>query len=272
MRDDFPTVTYPFTFLLPQVEKRWVESGEFAQGPDAVFRLVDGRTRMVAVSWVHFLTGVRFDVAELCRFCRERGVVSVIDAIQGLGVVDFDWSPVGADFVVSHGAKWLLAPQGSGFMYVNPASLPALRPYNFGWLSAAWQEFNDILGDRPMRPDARRYEEGTKNYLGIWGLAGSLRLFDETGMAVVEQRVRMLAGRLRERLGRAGFEIVTPAEPDRSAGIVTCLKPGADMAGLHRRLTEAGICVSLRENMLRIAPHFYNTLEETDRLVGALPV
>ncbi|MBM3316096.1 aminotransferase class V-fold PLP-dependent enzyme, partial [candidate division WOR-3 bacterium] len=270
MRDDFPTVTYPFNLLLPQVERRWFDSAELARDPEAVFRLVDGRTRMVAVSWVHFLTGARFDVAAVCRFCRERGVLSVIDAIQGLGAVDLDWSRVGADFVVSHGAKWLLAPQGSGFMHVNPQTLPGLRPYNLGWLSAEWREFNDIFGPKPVRPDARRFEEGTKNYLGIWGMRGSLRLMLSVGMEAIGRRVRALVDALRGQLGRAGFDIVTPAGPDRSAGILTCRKPGADMAALHQRLTDAGVAVSLRENMLRISPHFYNDEDEIERLVRVL--
>lgn len=270
MEDDFPTVTYPFHYLLPGVQKRFCTSERLADGPEAVFSLVDRNTRMVAVSWVHFLTGRRFDVAAICRFGRERGIVTVIDAIQGIGAVDCDWSAVGADFVVSHGAKWLLSPQGSGYLRVHPETLPRLRPCNLGWLSAEWRDFNDIFTLKPMKAGASRFEEGTKNYLAIYGLRESLRILLGVGAAEAEARVRMLCGRLRRGLVERGFDIVTPAEPGRSAGIVTCHRPGDDSAALVQRLAEAKMVCSLRENRLRISPHFYNTEEEVDRFVDVL--
>ncbi|MFO7674738.1 MAG: aminotransferase class V-fold PLP-dependent enzyme [bacterium] len=268
MEDDFPTVTAPFRFLLPEVEKRFTNSAALVEGPEAVFSLVDRRTRMVAVSWVHFLTGRRFDVRAIARFCRERGVVSVIDAIQGIGAVDCDWTAVDADFVVGHGAKWLLAPQGSGMMHVRPATLAGLRPTHHGWLSADWRDFNDIFSARPLKPGAARFEAGTKNYLGICGLGASLELWDQLGIAAIEARLRALDTRLRSGLEAAGFEIITPAEPERSGGIVTCRKPGACSASLHAFLKAGGFVCALRENLLRVAPHFYNTEAEVDRFVA----
>ncbi len=268
MSDDFPTVTYPFRYLLPEVEQRTVTSAALVQDPSVLFRLVDRRTRLVAVSWVHFLTGRRFDVAAICRFCRERGVLSLVDAIQGLGVVDLDWSLVKPDFIVSHGAKWLLSPQGSGFMYVDQNLLPRLRPFNLGWLSAQWDDFNDIHTTKPMKPGASRLEEGTKNYLAIYGLRESLKLLLECDIARVEARVRNLTGLLRAGLESSGFKIVTPPEPERSAGIITCR--GGDSAALHARLTDANCTCSLRENMLRLSPHWYNTEEEVERFLAVL--
>ena len=270
MQDDFPTVTQPFNYLLPQVAKRWVTSEQLVQGPDAVFRLIDKNTRAVALSWVHFLSGRRFDVAAICRFCRERGIISIVDAIQGLGVVEQDWGRVPADFVVSHGAKWLLAPQGSGFMSVSPETLPRLRPANLGWLSAQWQEFSDIFTPKPLKPGASRFEEGTKNYIGIYGLRESLKVLLGFGIANIEQRVRHLLSRLRQKVKAAGFEILTPAESGLNGGILTIRKPGADMAALQERLTSERFICARREGWLRIAPHFYNTEEEIDRFVQLL--
>jgi cysteine desulfurase / selenocysteine lyase len=267
MKDDFPTVTYPFLLMLPDIEKRWVTSEDLVRDPGVLFRLVDGRTRCVAVSWVHFLTGRRFDVQAICRFCRERGVFTVIDAIQGIGVLDFDWSKVDSDIICSHGAKWLLSPQGSGFMAVRPESLARMKPYGLGWLSAEWKEFNDIFSMKPLKPDASRFEESTKGYLSIYGLNESVRLFLEAGLPAIAPRVRGLASRLRAGLESKGFEVVTPAEPGRSAGMVTCRKPGLCTASIHAWLKSGGMVCALRENLLRVAPHYYNTEEEVDRFV-----
>jgi selenocysteine lyase/cysteine desulfurase len=270
MEDAFPAVTYPFHFMLPHIRKRWVTARQLVQGPDCVFDLVDNRTRCVALPWVHFLTGSRFDVATVARFCRERGVFTIIDAIQGIGVVDCDWTEVGTDFVSGGGTKWLLSPQGTGFIHVRPDTLERIRPANHGWLSAHWENFNDISSLKPLSVDARRFEEGTKNYLGIYGQHESLAMLLDVGIGEVERRVRMLTARLRAGLEANGWEILTPADPDQNAGIVTCRKEGINPASVLAWLTSANMVCALRENLLRISPHFYDTEEEVDRFLGRM--
>ena len=270
MRDAFPTNTYPFHYLLPQVEKRYVTSAELAKGSDCIFRLVDRHTRAIAIDWVHFLSGVRADICAISAFCRTRAIHILIDAMQGLGAVNQSFGELGIDFIYAGGNKWLLGPQGSGILYVNSAVLPKLKPANLGWLSAQWENFNDIYTQKPMKPGASRFEEGTKNYIGIYGLRESLRILLGAGRSEVADRVRMHVQLLHRRLGELGFETRTPADPQRHAGVIDAYKPGADMAALFARLKEQGFICSLRENRLRIAPHFYNTEEEIERFCVAL--
>ncbi len=271
MQDAFPVNVYPFDYLLPYVEKRHVTSAELAQGPECVFRLVDRHTRAIAIDWVHFLSGVRVDVGAIARFCRTRAIHILLDVMQGLGAVGQSFGDLGIDFAYTGGGKWLLGPQGSGILYVNSAILPKLKPANFGWLSAQWDDFNDIYTRKPLKPGASRYEEGTKNYIGIYGLRESLRILLDAGMSEVADRVRMLVQLLRQRLEERGFEIITPADPQRYAGIITARRPDIDASALFTRLKQQGFICSLRENRLRIAPHFYNTEEEVERFCAALP-
>lgn len=271
MKDGFPANTYPYHLLLPEVEKRFVTSAELCAGPECVFRLVDEHTRAVAVEWVHFLSGARFDIQALGRFCRERGIYLIIDGIQGLGAIEQDFSVTGADFVAAGGGKWLLAPQGIGVLYINARTLAGLKPFNLGWLSGEWDEFNDCFTPRPLKKGARRYEEGTKNYLGIYGLAAALKILLGFGMANVTRRINYLVGRLEEGLRELGFDFLTPPE-GRRAGILTVRRAGADMVGLQRRLEEAGVTVSVRENWLRIAPHFYNSESEVARFLNLVKI
>ena len=271
MQDAFPTNIYPFDYLLPHVEKRYVTSVELAKGPECVFKLVDRHTRAIALDWVHFLSGVRADIIAIVAYCRTRAIYILLDAMQGLGAVNQSFGELGIDFVYAGGGKWLLGPQGSGILYVNSAILSKLAPANLGWLSAKWDDFNDIYTCKPLKPGASRYEEGTKNYIGIYGLRESLRILLDAGMSEVAARVRMLTQLLRQRLEERGFEIMTPADPQRHAGIITASRPDVDMAALFARLKEQGFICSLRENRLRIAPHFYNTEEEIERFCAALP-
>jgi cysteine desulfurase / selenocysteine lyase len=271
MRDAFPTNIYPFNYLLPQVEKRYVTSAELAKGPECIFKLVDRHTRAIAVDWVHFLSGVRTDIAAVAAFCRTRAIHILLDAMQGLGAVSQSFGDLGIDFAYAGGGKWLLGPQGSGILYVNSAILPKLKPANLGWLSAKWDDFNDIYTPKPMKPGASRFEEGTKNYIGIYGLRESLRILLDAGVDEVAARVRMLVQLLRKRLDEKGFQVMTPVDPQRSAGIIATSRPDLDMAALFLRLKEQGFAISLRENHLRIAPHFHNTEDEIERFCAALP-
>ena len=267
MKDAFPTNTYPFHYLLPHVEKRFVTSEELAKGPESVFRLVDRHTRAIAVDWVHFLSGARADIGAIAKFCRTRAIYILVDAMQGLGAVDQDFGDLGVDFVYAGGGKWLLGPQGSGVLYVNAATLPNLKPANLGWLSAKWGDFNDIYSTKPMKPDASRFEEGTKNYIGIYGLRESLRLLLGVGRPEVAARVRMLVQLLRQGLEEKQFEVLTPVDPEQSAGIIAASRSDANPSALHARLKQQGFICSLRENRLRVSPHFYNTEEEVERFV-----
>ena len=88
MRDAFPTNTYPFHYLLPHVEKRYVTSAELAKGSECIFKLVDRHTRAIAIDWVHFLSGVRADISVIATFCCMRAIYILFDGMQGLGAVD----------------------------------------------------------------------------------------------------------------------------------------------------------------------------------------
>lgn len=271
MRDAFPVNVYPYDYLLPYVEKRYVTSVELTGGADCVFRLVDRHTRAIAIDWVHFLSGVRVDIGAIAAFCRTRAIRILLDVMQGLGAVNQSFGGLGIDFAFAGGGKWLLGPQGSGVLYVNSAILPRLKPANLGWLSARWDDFNDIYTRKPLKPGASRFEEGTKNYIGIYGLRESLRILLDAEMSEVADRVQSLVQLLRRRLEERGFEIITPADPQRHAGIVAASRRDIDTAVLFARLKEQGFICSLRENRLRISPHFYNTEEEIERFCAALP-
>jgi selenocysteine lyase/cysteine desulfurase len=270
LKDAFPTNSYPFRFLLPDVEKRYVTSRELLDNTDYLLKIIDKKTKAISLDWVNFLNGIRIDVKRISQICKEHNIYFIIDGMQGCGAVRINLNDIQPDFFSSAAPKWLLGPHGIGIFYVNKNVLNKLKPSNLGWLSANWDDFYDILTPRKLKNTASRFEEGTKNYLGIIGFRESLKIFDEIGIDKIESQVLDLTEYLIKKINNQNFEIITPLERNKRAGIVSFRKINTDSMTLFNKLKENNIVCSLREDHLRIAPHFYNTTEEINRLIELL--
>jgi selenocysteine lyase/cysteine desulfurase len=265
---EFPANVYPFL----NVGKLGV-SVDFVQEREGRFRLADverailPETRMLSVSHVEFLTGFRHDLRALGEMCRSKGVVFCVDAIQSAGVVPIDVSSMHIDFLACGGHKWLMGPMGTGFLFISPGLLDILEPAYAGWLSVenAWDFFDY---DLRFLPSARRFEYATQNFVGFWGLRESVGLLLEVGFPNLTERIHMTTWRLIDGLRRRGIEIITPLEERARAGIVTFTVP--DVKCVFGKLQDRKVFISLRDGLLRVSPHFYNTLQEMDMFLKAL--
>lgn len=230
----------------------------------ALMALCDERTRLVAVSWVQYARGLRLDLARLSGLCRERGFLLCIDGIQGLGALPFDLARMPVDFLVADGHKWLLGPEGLAMFYCNPALSTHLALHQFGWHMLA--EMGDFDRD-DWRPadDARRFECGSPNMLGIHALDASLSLIEEQGAAVIEQAIDERITRLIDLADARGFELLSPREPARRAGILTLRVPGVAPPALYQRLMVQGLMCASRGGGIRLSPHFYTPFEVLER-------
>lgn len=230
----------------------------------------DARTRLVAVSSVQYASGTRVDVDALGRHCRARGILFCIDAIQSLGALSLDVQACAADFVVADGHKWMLGPEGVALFYVRAERLASLRPSEYGWHMTAAPNDYDARIWTPA-PDARRFECGSSNMLGIHALSASLSLLLEVGLEEIERRVLARSGWLHERLGAdARLEVLSPPESELRSGIVTFRAPGHDSAALAARLRERGVVCAARGGGVRFSPHFYTPPEKLERAVSIL--
>src|SRR5262249_1422365 len=147
--------------------------------------LIDERTRVVTVSWVQFATGQRLDLGRIGRFCRERGVLFVVDAVQGLGALELDAQADCIDALAAGAHKFLLGPKGISLLYLSDRALEAVQPAVIGW--TAVKNYSDYLShELDFRDGAIRFEGGTLNTVGICGLGESLRMFLEAGPANIE--------------------------------------------------------------------------------------
>jgi len=225
--------------------------------PEAdLMALCDEHTRLVALSSVQYARGLRLDLERLGDFCRTRNILLCVDAIQGLGVVPFDLKRIRADFVVADGHKWMLGPEGVALLYVHPRLRPGLRLYQYGWRMVAHCGDFDREDWTPAR-GATRFECGSPNMLGIHALDASLSLLLETGIdrvwAAVAERVDFLIASI----DGQGFELLSPRDPERRAGIVTFRVPDADHRALHQALTDRGVICARRGGGIRFSPHFH---------------
>lgn len=231
----------------------------------------DPRVKGVALSWVSYWSGHRFDLAAVGAACRKRGIWFFVDAIQGVGAVPLDVAAANIDILSCGAQKWLLSPWGTGFAYVRPDLIARLEPAEVGWMAQPVNsDFRSLLDyDPTWHTDARRFEVVTLDFVHFAAMAESIGLFLELGPDNIAARVRVLADRIVESArGMRGVDLVTPADPARRAGVMA-LKV-SDPDSVSRTLRDARIFHAVREGCVRIAPHFYNTESEVDRALAII--
>ena len=269
---EFPANIYPWMGLKRKgVELRLYRPEQGRIDLKALARLCDRRTRVVAISAVQFWSGFRTDLDALRTALKGHDALLVVDAIQAAGAMHLDLSSAPVDFLCAGAQKWLLGPIGVGFAYVGPRMLERLNPVTIGTDSVVRDE-EYFQYDLTLKPDARRFEEAAPNYPGILGMGAAVNLLLRAGSRAVEEVVLRLADRLRDELPRRGYELVLkPALPSERSGIVSFRHPRMVPAELQTRLREAGVIVSLRSDFLRASAHYYNSDQDLDRLLEALP-
>ncbi|HUP47640.1 MAG TPA: aminotransferase class V-fold PLP-dependent enzyme [Thermoanaerobaculia bacterium] len=269
---EFPSNFTPWKNLEKRgVECRVVESREGVYEPGDVERLIDGKTRIVTVSSVAFHNGFAPDLDAIGAICERRGVLFCVDAIQSLGALPVDVRRSRIAFLAADGHKWLCGPEGAAIFYAAMEHRHRLRVLEYGWTNVERRGGTFLGCSTDLLPDARRFEAGSLNTNGVYGLRAAVDLILETGLETIAPEVIRIATLLAERLERAGFTIGSP-RPIRS-GIVAAIPPNVEPASLlriHRRLEEAGVICAPREGMLRFSPHFYNDESDVARVLDVV--
>ncbi|MGO9446420.1 MAG: aminotransferase class V-fold PLP-dependent enzyme [Thiobacillaceae bacterium] len=237
---------------------------------DALFARTDRHTRVLAVSSVQYATGLRMDMDRLGNFCNERRILLCVDAIQSLGALPMDVQACAPDFVMADGHKWLLAPEGCAIFYSRPEARDRLTLRQYGWHMVE----NPLDFSRPdwqIAKDARRFECGSPNMLGIHALSASLSLLTDVGKEEVARRVLANSEFLLEELSRLpDVVLITPRRPGRYAGIVTFHHRTLDPSELHRQLMTRHILCAQRGGGVRFSPHFYTPRKHLEQAISAV--
>jgi cysteine desulfurase / selenocysteine lyase len=267
---EFPSNRVVWQSLEPRgVEVRLLDLDNAVEPEASLMRLCDPNTRLLAVSSVQYASGYRLQLEKLGAFCRERKILFVIDAIQSLGAMPFDVTVNLADAVVADGHKWLLGPEGTALFYCHETLRERLHLHQYGWHMLENAMDFEQTHWHPAT-DARRFECGSPNMLGIHALHASLGLLLEVGMATTSDLIGRNCDTIIEETDQRGFELVTPRERSRRAGIVTFRIPSADNAQVQRQLMERGVICAYRGGGIRFSPHFYTTEQQIRRAFASL--
>jgi len=266
-REEFPANYFPWKRL----EARGV-CVEWLSVTDPLDRIDEAArgARLLSISFVQFLSGRRADLDAIGEICRRRGALFLVDAIQGLGAFPIDVRRSGIHALAADGHKWLAGPEGCAVLYVQKDVQDSIEPVEFGWTNVAG--YNDYASrDMTLRPDAGRYECGTLNTIGCFGLRAAMEFILEAGVENIATAVLALGDRVAEGALARGYELAGERTPSTGAGIVSFRKPGVDAAEFVRHLKARRIIAAARAGWVRVSPHFYARAADIDEMLAALP-
>ena len=258
---EFPANVYPWWNLKQRgVETRMVKSIEGRVLFDDLAQQVDDRTRILSISSVECNSGFRSDLNRIGSFCREKGVLFFVDAIQSLGVLPMDVKKDYIDFLSADGHKWMLSVEGLGGFYISKEVINRIRPVTIGWGNVVKAE-NFMDYDFTLKKDAKKFEEGTHNTMGIHAFGAALGLLLEAGIDNIESRVMNLGDCIIAELHRRNIKIYSSTIlEERSGNVSFTLKKNVDL--LYSFMMENKVKLTVRDGLVRLSPHFYNNEDE----------
>lgn len=228
---------------------------------------ITSRTRVISVSHVTFTNGTVLPVRDLAATARAQGITMVVDGAHPPGLMPVDMEHIGADFYASSPHKWLLAPQGTGLLYIAPEWRERLWP---SVASGGWDDLT--LGAHRLN------HLGTMDESRLAGLSAAIRFHQVLGTATVAGRIRELRRRLLQHLLEIpGVQLKSPLGDPFAAGMVSFTKEGEPALDLQRRLAEEArirtrVISEYGFGWMRISPHVYNSEAEIDRLAELVAV
>jgi selenocysteine lyase/cysteine desulfurase len=240
-----------------------------AIAPEDVAPVMNARTRVLALDWVSYSTGARADLAAFGELAHGNGALFVVDGTQGVGAIPLDLHALPVDVLSAAAYKWLLAPYGTGFLYLRPEIQNQIDLKVVSWLSVEGSEDFDALPieDFTVSKTARRFD--ILAFINMFGLEASLEFIEKIGVRTINEHCTRLLDRLAEGLLKRGYTLSADNPNLRSTILCFQDKSPEATAALHQKLKSRQIEVSLRHGMIRVSPHLYNDEADMDRLLSA---
>lgn len=253
------------------------ESGQTSS--EALANLMDNKVKLVSITHIPTNNGLVNPVEKIGNIIRDHSCLYLVDACQSVGQYPVDVRKIGCDMLSATGRKFLRAPRGTGFLYVNNRALPKLTPPFLDLHSAEWTGKDSYK----IREDARKFENWESNYAGIMGLKKAIKYASEIGIQNIWKRVTSLGQLLRQKL-EAQTNVTVRDIGAVKGGIVTFTIEGMPATEIQRILADHRINVSISgknstlldmqkrqlDEVVRASVHYYNTENEIDKFVGTI--
>lgn len=263
---DFPSLCHVWLAQQPRgAQVRFVQAEAGGTRTTAqIAEAVDAHTVLVSVSQACYYDGQIVDIAATGRAARAQGAVQFVDAYQSAGAIGIDVRAQEVDVLAAGAQKYLLGIPGIAFLYVRPALAQRLTPTVTGWFGRV-NPFAFDPGHLDFADGAARFNTGTPPMMCASVARASMGLLNEIGVPAIEAYLAQLSAVALEEAARLGLSVASPGAPTAKGANTAIRIPNA--AEVEGRMLQAGYVVSARNDVIRVAPHFYNTADE---VVGAL--
>jgi cysteine desulfurase/selenocysteine lyase len=227
---------------------------------EKIISAITPKTKLIAISWVQFLTGAMTDIKALSKVTKEKKIFLFVDIMQGLGLHPFNMKEWGVDAVAGGSHKWLTSPVGVGFLALDMKHMNKIIPHNVGAYTFGTCDDPTDLMCMPKK-DALKFEAGSKQVLEITALGASVDLILQTKVAVIEAEVLRLSLKLTRGLRDLGFVV-----HHNQSSIVNFI-PKIDSEKL---LSSIPCNFALRGPGIRLSPHAFNTDQDIEKVLKVL--
>ena len=265
---EFPTVAHVW---LAQ-ERRgarvsWAPVRDGTTDPAVYDALVDDRTALVSACHGYYVNGFIQDAARIAARTREAGALSFLDAYQTLGTLPVNVRALGVDFLASGNLKFLMGIPGIAFLYVRPEIVESLHPSVTGWFGRA-NPFAFDAKSLDWSPTASRFDSGTPPVINAYVVRAGMEIINEIGPAKIRAWHEVLGRRLIE--GGRSRGLTLHGSDDVSRKTATTAFIVRDSHAVESAMRARGVLPSARGDVIRLAPHFYNTTDDVDRALDLL--
>jgi selenocysteine lyase/cysteine desulfurase len=253
--------------------------GSGATDTRALEKMIDGRVKLIAITWIPTNGGLMNPAAEIGRIAKTHGIPYLLDACQAVGQMPVDVGELGCDYLAATARKFLRGPRGTGFLYVRAEILERLEPYMLDMFGAEWT----APGEYEMRPDARRFETWESSLALHLGMGAAADYALDVGLEAIRERAFRLGAALRDGLKESQGISVHDIGAEKCA-IVSFSHDSVDADSINWLLRNEHINVSVSgpsstlldanarglPDLVRASPHYYNSEEDIETFLGAL--
>lgn len=230
---------------------------------DAFVSRLTERTRVLTITHVSNVSGIKLPVKEIAAAARARGIYVHLDGAQSWGAMAVDLQDLDVDSYSASAHKWYMGPKEVGLLVVRERNIDRIWP---SVVAPGWGDTSETT-----LKGARKFESlGQRDDAALAGLGLTAEIHDSIGADLIEQRMVSLAQMLKQKIADAGNELITPMSPDLSSGVCIASAPAGQGGRIVNALyTDFGIAGAATGG-IRLCPHVYNTMEHVERAAAGL--